>query len=249
MSIGGPSVRASVRELHPWNVTPAEAFAIQRRLRKRLRFPEGRLRVEHVAAADLSATPGDDRLYAVVIVLAWPSLEIVEEHYSTTVASFPYVPGLLSFREIPALLPLFRRLASRPDLVVCDGAGIAHPRGFGLASHLGLLLATPAIGCAKSRLVGAHREPGTRRGARAALFVDGEQRGAVLRTRAGVKPLFVSPGHGVSIREALRWTLLLAPRFRLPEPTRRAHILVNRYRTARASRPPDLSDKIPRATS
>jgi len=238
-----------VSELHPWRVTPSEAVAIQRRLRERLRFPEGRLCVERVAAADLSSTPGSELLYAVVIVLAWPSLEIIEQRYSTSTASFPYVPGLLSFREAPALLPLFRALECRPDLVVCDGAGIAHPRGFGLASHLGLLLDTPSIGCAKSRLVGEHREPSARRGAEARLLVDGEHRGAALRTRAGVKPLFVSPGHRISIREALRWTLLLAPRYRVPEPTRLAHILVNRYRLANASRSPSPSDKIPRVTS
>ena len=186
--------------------------------------------MRRVAAADLSFEVGSDRVFAGVVVLSWPGLETVEELTREERAAFPYVPGLLSFREIPALLPLFESLREPPDLVVCDGQGIAHPRRFGLASHLGLLLATPTIGCAKSLLVGAHREPRPARGARARLVVDGETRGAALRTRAGVRPVIVSPGHLVSIDESVRWTLALSPRYRVPEPIRRAHALVNRAR-------------------
>lgn len=207
-----------------------EAVAIQMRLRARLRFPKRRIAVRRVAAADLSFDPGSDRVVAGVVVVSWPGLETVEERWREDLAAFPYVPGLLSFREIPTLVPLFESLREAPDLVLCDGQGIAHPRRFGLASHLGLLLSTPTIGCAKSLLVGAHREPRAAGGARARLVVDGETRGAALRTRAGVRPVIVSPGHLVSTDEAVRWTLALSPRFRVPEPIRRAHALVNRRR-------------------
>lgn len=216
--------------LHPWRVTPGEAARIQERLRARLLFPDRRLEARLVAGADLSFTARGDRAVAGVVVVAWPGLETVEERVRVVPTPFPYVPGLLSFREIPALLPLFHALLSSPDLVLCDGQGIAHPRGFGLASHLGLLLGVPTIGCAKSILVGRHGPLGPGRGARARLVVDRETRGAALRTRAGVRPVIVSPGHLISLAEAIRWTLRLAPRFRIPEPTRRAHLLVGRAR-------------------
>jgi deoxyribonuclease V len=225
------------RRLHAWAVAPGAAADIQERLRTRVVLTPGRRAARLVAGADLSFAPGSDRVFAGVVVLSWPGLETLAELGREARATFPYVPGLLSFREIPILLPLFRALREPPDLVLCDGQGIAHPRGFGLASHLGLLLDTPTIGCAKSVLVGTHRALAARRGARAPLVVDGRPRGAALRTRAGVRPMIVSPGHMISIDEAVRWTLLLAPRFRVPEPTRRAHTLVNRLRREAAARP------------
>ncbi len=219
-----------VRTLHSWRVGARAAAAIQERLRARLRFPRARREARFVAGADISFSPGSERVFAGVVVLSWPALETIEERAAETRAAFPYVPGLLSFREIPALLPLFRALARTPDLVVCDGHGIAHPRRFGLASHLGLLLRRPAIGCAKSILVGTHAALGAERGARARLLVGGETRGFAIRTRAAVRPLIVSPGHSISLDESARWALLLSPRFRIPEPIRRAHALVNRLR-------------------
>jgi deoxyribonuclease V len=139
--------------------------------------------------------------------------------------SFPYIPGLLSFREIPAALAALRALPAAPDLILCDAQGIAHPRRFGLASHLGLLARTPTIGVAKTRLVGEHRAPPARRGAWAPLTDRGERIGAVLRTRAGVKPVYVSIGHRVSLATALRYVMACTTRYRIPEPLRRAHRL------------------------
>jgi deoxyribonuclease V len=161
-----------------------------------------------------------------VVVLEYPSLRPVETAVVKRRVRFPYVPGLLSFREAPAILDAFARLATRPDLLLCDGQGIAHPRRLGLASHLGLLLDLPTIGCAKSRLVGEYQDPGPRRGARAPLRLDGRQVGWVLRTRDGVRPLFVSPGHRMSIGAAARWVLGCGAGHRLPEPTHLADRLV-----------------------
>ncbi len=156
--------------------------------------------------------------------------ELVEVAGARVPARFPYVPGYLSFRELPALLSAFERLRGTPDLVVADGQGRAHPRRFGLACHLGVLLDVPTIGCAKSRLVGFHREPGLRRGSHTQLREGAECIGEVVRTRAGVRPVFVSVGHRVSLVTARRWILRLASRYRLPEPVRAAHREVNRLR-------------------
>ena len=188
----------------------------------------GRLR--RVAGADVSYDRGSPVLFAAVVVLEPATLEVIETVGVEARARFPYVPGYLSFREIPPLLEVFARLSAPPDLVVCDGQGRAHPRRFGLASHLGVLLDLPTIGCAKSRLVGEHREPGPRRGASTRLRHEGEVIGTVLRTQDGVKPVYVSVGHRVTLDAAQRQVLALAPRHRLPEPVRAAHAEVNRLR-------------------
>jgi deoxyribonuclease V len=187
-------------------------------------------RVRRVAGADISYDKGSDRFHAAVVVLAWPRLDVVEEATASGRSPFPYVPGLLSFREGPLLLRAFGKLRSPPDLVIFDGHGVAHMRGFGIASHLGVLLDVPSIGCAKSRLVGEHREPARERGSLTPLLLDGRRVGAVVRTRAGVKPVYVSVGHRIGLPAAVRWTLRTCAGFRLPEPTRRAHILANRLR-------------------
>lgn len=148
--------------------------------------------------------------------------EAIEAHVAWRPLTFPYVPGLLSFREAPAALAVLRRLRMRPDAILCDGHGVAHPRRFGLACHLGVVTGLPSVGCAKSRYVGEHREPGRLRGARSALVDAGERVGTVLRTRRGVKPVFVSVGHRFGLREAERLVLRCAVRYRLPEPTRLA---------------------------
>ncbi len=186
--------------------------------------------VRRVAGADVSFDKRAPHLFAAVVVLDVASGEVIETASARADARFPYVPGYLSFRELPAVLAAFRRLRRLPDLIVADGHGRAHPRGFGLACHLGLWLDIPTIGCAKSRLVGEAREPGPRRGAHTALRHRGETIGEVLRTRSGVKPVYVSVGHRVSLPTARRWVLRLAPRFRLPEPVRAAHREVNRLR-------------------
>ena len=183
-----------------------------------------------VAGADVSFTRRSPELYAAVVVLDLESGEVVERRGVRAAARFPYVPGYLSFREVPALLRAFDRLSRVPDLVVADGHGRAHPRRFGLACHLGLLLDLPTLGCAKSPLVGAYREPGTRRGAHTQLVHEGEVVGSVLRTRTGVRPVFVSVGHRIDLESARRAVMRLARRYRLPEPTRAAHGEVNRIR-------------------
>jgi deoxyribonuclease V len=211
--------------LHDWHVSPEEARQIQLRLRERVIASDGPVpdEVRLVAGVDISVgnetTPGR----AAVVVISYPELEPVEHSVVEGRVTFPYVPGLLSFREIPLIAPAFERLAAVPDLVVADGQGLAHPRRFGLASHLGVLLDLPTIGCAKSLLVGRYEEPADEVGARSPLSDRGEQVGEVLRTRKGVKPLFVSPGHLIGLPQATDWILRLTRGLRQPEPTRLAH--------------------------
>ena len=165
-----------------------------------------------------------DTARGAVVVLSWPGLEELESVVAEQPVRFPYVPGLLGFREVPCLLEAFERLKTRPDVALVDGQGLAHPRRFGVACHLGVVLDLPTVGVGKSRLVGEHREPGPRRGARVRLLHEGEVIGAVVRTRDGVKPLYVSIGHRVDLDTAVRLVLRSARRFRLPEPIRAAHL-------------------------
>ncbi|MHC4506428.1 MAG: deoxyribonuclease V [Planctomycetota bacterium] len=218
--------------LHDWGLSVPQARALQERLRGRV-VAEDRLgQVRRVAGVDVSYDRGSPVLYAAVVVLDARTAEPVETAAARAEARFPYVPGYLSFRELPAALEAFEKLRQRPDLVICDGHGRAHPRRFGLASHLGVWLDVPSIGCAKSVLVGEFREPGARRGCHTRLRVDGETVGEAVRTRDDVKPVFVSVGHRVSLETARRWVLRLARRARLPETTRAAHREVNRLRAA-----------------
>lgn len=208
---------------HPWNVTPRQAVAIQERLRSRVvrRNRIGR-RVRRVAGVDVGFEDGGRVTRAAVVVLRWPGLAVAESAVARRETSFPYVPGLLSFRELPAVLAAVDELSEAPDLWLCDGQGVAHPRRFGIASHLGVLLDVPTAGVGKSRLIGQHDEPGPKRGDWAALKHQGERIGAVLRTRDGVNPVYVSVGHRVALPTAINWVLRCAPRYRLPETTRQA---------------------------
>ncbi len=201
--------------------TPAEAGALQAAWRERVIQRTTWRRLATVAGADVSVR--GDRARAAVCVLSFPELAEIERSVAECEVRFPYVPGLLGFREVPCLLEAFGRLSLRPDAVLVDGQGRAHPRRFGVACHLGVELDLPAVGVAKSRLVGEHREPGARRGSRTRLVHEGEVIGAVLRTRAGVRPLFVSVGHRVDLEGAVRLVLATAKGFRLPEPIRAAH--------------------------
>jgi len=213
-----------VRHLHPWDVSPAEAMRLQRELASRV-IRRGAPRdadVRHIAGADVAFDKPNRRAVAAVVVLAYPSLETVECVVVESPVTFPYVPGLLSFRETPLLLEAFERVVQTPDLVMADGHGYAHPRRFGYACHLGLLLDLPAIGVAKSRLVGAHGAVAAGRGSRADLVDDGEVIGALVRTRERVKPVYVSVGHRIALAAAERWVLRCARWYRLPEPTRLA---------------------------
>jgi deoxyribonuclease V len=214
--------------LHPWNVTPREAIAIQNELRGRV-VREGEYRgIHYVAGADIAWDRLTKTGYVGVIVFRYPSLEVVEEVTLKGPADFPYVPGLLTFREAPLVLEAFSRLTIEPDVVFIDGQGVAHPRRIGIASHLGLCLNKPTIGCAKSRLIGEYREPGLKRGSRSRLMDKGEVIGVVLRTRDNVNPIFVSVGHLISLPEAIRLTLRCNDGYRIPKPTRFAHQLVGR---------------------
>jgi len=219
-----------VLRLHRWDVTYREALEIQEDLKGRLveQGPPGPPRT--VAGADVSTARGDDTVFAAVVLFTFPDLELKEVSRAVGRASFPYIPGLLSFREGPVLLSAFLGLQDRPDCVIFDGQGIAHPRGIGLASHLGLLLDLPTVGCAKRRLVGTHDPVGEKAGDRAPLYHEGREVGVVLRTKDRTRPLFVSPGHRMDIEGAVGIVMACRRGYRLPEPVRQAHLEVNRMR-------------------
>jgi len=219
--------------LHDWSMSPREAISLQRELAERVRIEDDLPRpVRTVAGVDCSYEKHGDLFHAAVVVLSLPGLEPVEEASARDKVTFPYVPGLLSFRELPVVLEAFRSLQAVPDAVLVDGQGIAHPRRLGLASHLGLWLDLPTVGCAKSRLCGEHDDPVSVRGEMTPLRVGDEQVGVVLTTRDGVKPLFISPGHKTDIAGAVRLVLACGTRYRMPEPTRLAHLASNRLRRA-----------------
>lgn len=222
----------NIKDLHPWTVTYRRAAEIQQELKQKLRLrdhdsPE---QINIIAGADISYSKQDDLFYAAVILMEFPSMKTVEERTTVEKAPFPYIPGLLSFREGPALLKIFKGLHHTPDVAVFDGQGIAHPRGVGLASHMGLFLDIPTIGCAKTRLVGQYSEPGKEMGNYTDLIFDERIVGAVLRTKKKVKPVFISPGYKIGIKRAVAVVLDCCRGYKLPEPTRRAHLLVNRLR-------------------
>jgi deoxyribonuclease V len=208
---------------HPWDVTPREAIAIQRDLAEHVRFEPLPPDLGTVAGVDVSVR--GDRVRTAIVVLRLDDLEPVDAVTWEGPVAFPYVPGLLSFREMPAVLPALDRLSVAPDVFMLDAQGYAHPRRFGLACHLGVLLDKPAVGVAKTRLVGRHDEPGAEKGEIAPLTDGGETIGAVVRTRTNVNPVFVSVGHRASLRTAVDLALRCATRYKLPMPTHLAHRL------------------------
>lgn len=215
---------------HEWPTTLDEAHAIQQRLRAQV--------ITHDALGDVRTVAGVDAGYedegqvarAVVVVLAYPSLEPLDYSVAREPARFPYIPGFLSFREGPAVIAALEQLRVRPDLLICDGQGIAHPRRLGIASHIGVLTDMPSIGCAKSLLVGRHAPVPDERGATVPLMHRGEQIGAVLRNRQGVKPVFISVGHRIGLETALNYVMSCTTRYRLPETTRLADGLASHGR-------------------
>ncbi len=228
--------------LHEWDLSPAQAIALQKAsagavLRADRFGPGGRRAIRRVAGVDAAFADGGRVIRAAAVMLEYPGLVLTDQVLVERPTTFPYVPGLLSFREVPALLEALGQLPAAPDLILCDGHGYAHPRRFGLACHLGLWLDTPTIGVAKSRLTGSHDEPGPAKGDVAWLLAGKgdrprERLGAVLRTREQVKPVFVSAGHRISLRTAVALTLACATRYRLPEPTRLADKLSKAQRAA-----------------
>ena len=212
---------------HGWDVSPKQAREIQERLRQLVETSDRLGDVSSVAGVDVGFENKNRLTRAAVVVLTFPELELVEQVMVTQPTRFPYVPGLLSFREAPAILAALAKLERLPDVLLCDGQGLAHPRRFGIACHLGVLTDLPSIGVAKKRLVGTHDEPPDTKGEWAALTHEGETVGAVLRSRAGVKPIYVSSGHRVSLTTAVDLVMRCTTRYRLPETTRRADRLAS----------------------
>jgi len=214
---------------HLWDLTPQEAINLQSRLRTRVIPFDDFDKIDLIAGTDVSYDAPSKEARAVVVLLSYPDLELISYETHTQITAFPYIPGLLSFRETPPLLECIRKLKTKPDMLLCDGHGLAHPRRFGLACHLGLLLNIPTIGVAKSRLVGEHKEIPQKRGAWQFLTLDGERIGAVLRSREKIKPIYVSIGHRVCLETALELVMDCVTRYRLPETTRWAHRLSKKH--------------------
>ncbi|MBV9679876.1 MAG: deoxyribonuclease V [Acidobacteriaceae bacterium] len=214
---------------HPWTLSAEEAIALQRKLATLVSteddLPDP---VQTVAGIDLAYN--DKQAFAAVVLLEASTCKVQQVVSAEIPVQFPYVPGLLSFREVPAIMRALEKQSVRPDLIVCDGQGIAHPRRFGIACHVGVLYDLPTIGCAKSRLIGKADDPAPTKGSYSELVYKREVVGAVLRTRDNVNPLYISPGHRISVRTALHWILKLTTRYRLPEPTRLADQLVGQIK-------------------
>ena len=218
-----------MKDLHDWNLDHARAAEVQETFRKRLILTWDRRQIATVAGLDVHFE--GERARAAIVVLSYPTLDLVEEATATARLAFPYIPGLLAFREGASLVSAWKRLGQKPDLLMFDGQGIAHPRGIGIASHMGLWFERPSIGVAKSKLVGRYHEPGSNRGDSSELLDEQEGDriiGAVLRTRANVRPLFISAGHLIDLEQSIRFVLRCSTRYRLPEPTRRAHMLASK---------------------
>ena len=215
-----------------WSLPPREAVRLQVKLRDQVMLEDDFSAIRYVAGADLAFDPATNVAFAGVIVYRFPEMSEVERRWVQHPLRFPYVPGLLSFRESPVLLAVFARLQTEPDLILIDGHGRAHPRLFGIACHIGLLLDKPVIGCAKSLLVGEYQEPGRARGETTPLVFKGERVGMVLRTRDNVKPIFVTQGHRVSLESAIELVSQCLDGYRIPKPTRQADHYVRGLRQA-----------------
>lgn len=213
----------NILELHSWDLSPAQAITLQKRLAGQVQVAPMPDLPQIVAGLDCAFSRDKKRIAAVAVVMRLPDFELLETAEAVMEVRFPYVPGLLSFREAPACLEAMRKLRTTPDAVLIDGQGIAHPRRLGLASHLGLFLDCPTVGCAKSRLIGDYQDPPKEKGTYSLLMDKDERIGSVLRTRQNVKPLFISPGHKVTHQQAMDIVMTCCTRFHLPEPTRLAH--------------------------
>ena len=223
----GCTLHTSHRALPMRPTSGGEAISLQELLRTRLSLTDDFGKLERVAGLDVGFIDAGTTARAAVVVLSFPALELIDYARAYAAVDFPYIPGLLAFRELPSILKALDQLHQSPDLLICDGHGIAHPRRLGIAAHLGLLTNLPTIGCAKSLLIGSHAPLAEERGARTALIDRGEQIGWVVRTRRGVRPVYVSPGHRVSMASAVDIVLACTTRYRLPETTRYAHTLAS----------------------
>jgi deoxyribonuclease V len=225
---------AEYTPLHDWNLSATEAVALQQQLRHQIRIEPLSKPPETIAGCDISFNKFEETVYAGIVVLRLDTLETIDQSGVVSTATFPYIPGLLSFREIPALLDAWQQLKTTPDVVMFDGHGTAHPRRIGIASHGGLFLNVPTFGCGKSVLVGKYDEPAPDRGAWSPMRHYGDIIGAALRTKNKVNPVYVSPGHLIDLDTAIDLTLRCDGKYRIPEPTRRAHNLVNALRRGEA---------------
>jgi deoxyribonuclease V len=226
-------------ELHSWPQTPKEAAALQRKLREQIHTSLPLGKISRISGVDVAYIGETGESLAAIAVLRYPGLDLLDFAIARVETPFPYVPGLLSFREIPPILQAFRLLSKGVDLVFVDGHGMAHPRRMGIASHLGLWLEKPTIGIGKSRLCGSYEEPGPDKGCQSELWDKGELVGTVLRTRPNVRPIFVSVGYGIPLEKCVEMTLQVTPRYRLPEPIRWADRLAAQNKTpAGASKTP-----------
>lgn len=220
-----------IKKLHPWNISTKDAASIQTELQTKVSLKKSFKTIKLIAGCDAAIDIASNQMFGGVIVYSYPDLKEIERQNASEKISFPYVPGFLSFREAPLLLKVIERLKTNPDLFIFDGQGIAHPRMLGIASHLGLFLDRPAIGCAKSRLIGDYKEPGTKRGSYTTLFnKQHKQIGIVLRTRDNVKPLFISPGHKIDFENSKKVILNCFDGYRVPKPTREADIYVEKVK-------------------
>lgn len=227
---------AHYQPLHDWtNITPAEAVALQQQLRSQIWIVPLTRPVRTIAGCDISFNKFEETVYAGIVVLDIETLETIDEVGVVSSATFPYVPSLLSFRELPSLLEAWQKLTTEPDVVMFDGHGIAHPRRIGIASHGGLFLNRPTFGCGKSVLVGKYDEPAPERGAWSPMTHYGDVVGAALRTKNKVKPVYISPGHLIDLETAIALTMRCDGGYRIPEPTRRAHNLVNALRRQKSA--------------
>jgi len=222
--------KVKVKKLHKWNLSYSQAIELQKVLSGRLKSAPMPKPPKIVAGLDCAFSPDGRKIIAAAVVLKMPDFEVIETRTATQKVNFPYIPGLLSFREAPVCIAVVQRLKSVPDLFIIDGQGIAHPRRLGLAAHLGLFFEKPTIGCAKSRLTGNFEPPPLEKGTFTLLKDKQQVIGAVLRTRTNVKPVFVSVGDRCQLKEAVELTLACTTRYRLPEPTRLAHQFVSKAR-------------------
>ncbi len=220
----------NIKQLHGWDLSYDQARKLQILLAERVRFEKLEKNTRLIAGLDCAFSKDKKRICAVIVVLAFPDFKIVETRHAVTDVAFPYIPGLLSFREAPVCIKAASKLRSVPDIFMIDGQGSAHPRRMGLACHLGLFFDRPAIGCAKSRLIGTFDKVGIEKGDYSVLKDRGQTVGAVLRTRKNVRPMFVSVGNKCLLEDAIRVVLACATKYRLPEPTRLAHQAVSRLK-------------------
>jgi len=212
-----------MKPLHSWNVGIEEAIQIQEFLGDRIVLKKTISKVRTIGGGDVAYSKKGDYLFGAIVVLSFPDMETLDIATANGKVSFPYIPTLFSFREGPILIKTFQKLRTKPDVMIYDGQGIAHPRGFGLASHMGLWFNLPSIGCAKTPLLDEFNSPGSPKGSFEWIRKEGKEVGAILRTRDKVKPLFVSPGHRIDLMTSVQLILESCQRFRFPEPLRRAH--------------------------